>query len=108
MGKYGELLAQKYFLKKGYEILKTNYRCRFGEIDIVTKKDDELVFVEVKYSSSIRDPYLRVNQKKIERLIKTARYFLKEYNNYKSIRFDVISIYKNNIEHFKNILKDTP
>jgi len=101
-------LAQKYLIKNGYEIIATNYRCRLGEIDIIAKEKEELVIIEVKYSDSIENPYLRVDNRKIERLIKTTRYFLSSYTNYKTIRFDVISIYKKKIEHFKNILKDTP
>ena len=107
-GKYGELLAKKYLIKKGYEILTTNYRSRFGEIDIIAKDKKELVFVEVKYSESIEDPYLRVDKNKMKRIIKTAYYFLNNYNDYDSVRFDVISIFKNKIEHFKSVLKDTP
>jgi putative endonuclease len=107
-GKYGELLAKKYLIKNGYEILTTNYRSRFGEIDIIAKDKKELVFVEVKYSESIENPYLRVDKNKMKRIIKTAYYFLNDYNDYDSVRFDVISIFKNKIEHFKSVLKDTP
>ena len=44
-GKTGESLVCRHYLKNGYTILDTNYRCRFGEIDIVAKKDDTIVFM---------------------------------------------------------------
>lgn len=47
-GILGEKIALRYLTEHGYEIIETNYRCREGEIDIVTRKDDCIVFVEVR------------------------------------------------------------
>lgn len=48
VGKIGEELAKKYLEEKGYKILTQNYHTRYGELDLVAKKDNELFFVEVK------------------------------------------------------------
>jgi putative endonuclease len=53
-GKKGELVAERYLIKKGYEVLDKNYRKKVGEIDIICKKDDILHFVEVK---TVKVPY---------------------------------------------------
>ena len=47
-GKYGELEAARYLQKQGYKLYDVNYRCRFGEIDLICTKGQYLVFVEVK------------------------------------------------------------
>ena len=52
-GRAGENQAVEYLDKKGYEILVQNYRCRFGELDIVAEKDGALCFIEVKTRSSV-------------------------------------------------------
>ena len=49
-----EKLAGEYLIKQGYEVLEYNFRCRMGEIDLVAKDREYLVFVEVKYRSSGR------------------------------------------------------
>ena len=51
-GKYGELEAARYLQKQGYKLYDVNYRCRFGEIDLICTKGQYLVFVEVKTRSS--------------------------------------------------------
>ena len=48
LGPWGEARAADYLRKKGYEIVGANYRCRFGEIDLIAQKGRYLVFVEVK------------------------------------------------------------
>jgi len=48
IGKFGQQLAVQFLLQRGYEIITENYYCREGEIDIVAKKDEQIVFVEVK------------------------------------------------------------
>jgi len=51
-GKYGEALAAKYLINKGYKINHQNWYCRWGEIDIVACDKDTTVFVEVKYRTT--------------------------------------------------------
>ena len=48
LGKKGEDMVTGFLMKNGHTILKRNYLCRFGEIDIIAKKEDILLFVEVK------------------------------------------------------------
>jgi len=48
LGKYGEFLAEERLKDLGYKILENNYTCKLGEIDLVAKDNDVLVFVEVK------------------------------------------------------------
>ena len=52
-GKRGEAAAIRFLKKRGYSILDTNYHCRSGEIDIVAREKDSIVFVEVKTRTSI-------------------------------------------------------
>jgi putative endonuclease len=93
-GKQGEKLAANFLISHGYEILRENYRHKRGEIDLIAKKNDLLVFVEVK--SKARDRYgfpeEAVNSKKEEMIITTADQYLFEEDWQGSIRFDIISI----------------
>ena len=56
-GKIGEKIAQEYLIKNDYEILVKNFRCKQGEIDIIAKDKNELVFIEVKTSNWCCDIY---------------------------------------------------
>ncbi|NTW06664.1 MAG: YraN family protein, partial [Syntrophaceae bacterium] len=51
-GKDGEQIAAAYLKKKGYRICETNFRCPLGEIDIIAREKDEIVFIEVKTRKS--------------------------------------------------------
>ena len=53
-GAYYENLVAEYLKTQGYEILEKNYRCRIGEIDLIAKEGETLVFVEVKYRRNER------------------------------------------------------
>ena len=68
--KIGESLAKKYLEDKGYEIIEQNYRTRYSEIDLIAKKDNVLVFVEVrtKKSNAFVSPEESINQKKLKKL----------------------------------------
>ena len=76
-GDLGERIAKNYLIRQGYEILDTNYKTKLGEIDIVAKEDDILVFVEVKTRSSrsFGLPQESVNFKKQNRQIKSSGSF---------------------------------
>lgn len=106
-GDLGELIALRYLIKKGAKILEKNYRIKTGEIDIIAKIENELVFIEVKSRSSTRYGYPAeaVNYKKINKISNVARYFMLINNiNDVPIRFDVIEIYFNEkkINHIIN------
>lgn len=106
-GEIGEKIASKYLLSKGAEILENNYRIKSGEVDIIAKLDNELIFVEVKSRSSIRYGYPSesVNYNKIKKITNTAKYYILKNNLYNvPIRFDVVEIYlsEHRINHIVN------
>ncbi|MBO5317862.1 MAG: YraN family protein [Oscillospiraceae bacterium] len=94
-GAWGEALAAKYLRKKKFRILATNYRCRFGEIDIIASNKENLVFVEVKLrkSDKFANAFEFVDRYKQERLRTTAQMYLSQTPTELQPRFDVIEIY---------------
>ena len=106
-GDLGEKLAREYLIKNKFDILDSNYKAETGEIDIVSKYNDEIIFVEVKSRNSINYGYPSeaINSTKKSRIINTAKYYILEKNIINtSIRFDVIEVYlkKNKINHIEN------
>lgn len=94
-GKDAEALAAKALKKDGYKILEKNYRSRWGEIDIIAKDDDTIVFVEVKarMSETYGNPKESVTIGKQKKISNTARFYLKENKKFDSrARFDVVAI----------------
>lgn len=94
-GLLGERLAAKFFLEKGYQFLEKNYHEIYGEIDLIFKKNEELVFVEVKTRTwnSHGEGFESVDEKKLEKLSKTAELFCqKNWFEFENARFDVVSI----------------
>ncbi|MEF3255700.1 MAG: YraN family protein [Deferribacterales bacterium] len=104
MGKIGEDEASEFLKKKGFSILEKNFRSRFGEIDIICKKGDLIVFVEVKMRNSnfYGTGFEAITSSKKNKLIKTAEYFILKYKKDCLYRFDVISIDNGNIVHIEN------
>ncbi|MGB4373110.1 MAG: YraN family protein [Halanaerobiales bacterium] len=109
VGKYGEEKAIEYLEKKGYEIIARNYRTGRGEIDIIARDQQYIVFIEVKLRKSLAYgyPQTAVDYRKQEKIRQLAQYFLlKNGLNTELIRFDVISILvesgKSKLEHFIN------
>ena len=94
-GKTGERLAADYLRKKGYSILAVNFRCRFGEIDLIAKQDDTYIFIEVKYRTgrTAADPTSAVDRKKQKKISKTADYYrmLHQIPMDVPCRFDVVA-----------------
>ncbi len=96
LGKLGEDIAARFLTQKGWQILERNYRSRFGEIDIVAKDKDFIVFVEVKsaklYSSSF--PKESITRRKQMQISKMALAFLKHFSLFgRNARFDVMAVY---------------
>ncbi|MFC2005578.1 YraN family protein [Chloroflexota bacterium] len=94
-GTLGEKLARDFLKKQGYRILETNYRCPKGEIDIVAKHMDYLVFVEVRTKTSLEfgSPEESITQSKKERMRATAFHYCQEHDNLPLLwRIDVVAV----------------
>ncbi|GKX31730.1 UPF0102 protein [Vallitalea longa] len=105
VGSKGEEIATRFLIEKGYRILDRNYRCRFGEIDIIGRDKNYLVFVEVKYRRNTEKgyPIEAVGYHKQKRIIKTAMYYTKIKHMYNfDIRFDVVEIINDKIRVVKD------
>jgi len=94
-GAWGEALAAKFLQKKRYKILATNYRCRYGEIDLIAADRRHLVFVEVKLrkSDKFASAFEHVDYHKQNRIRTTAELYLSEFPTELQPRFDVIEVY---------------
>ncbi len=105
-GSVHEKLAAKYLESLGYDILYLNYFCRAGEIDIVASSGNYIVFCEVKYRTNTRYgfPEEAVTPRKQKTIRTCANFFITEHHikNTTPIRFDVIAILGNQINHIKD------
>ena len=104
-GRWAEDLATKHLTTDGLEALQRNYRCRWGEIDLIMRDQQTLVFVEVRFRS--RDDYgdaaESVDAYKQRKLVSTAEHFLQAHSNFqdKPCRFDVVSVSPNTVRWIK-------
>jgi putative endonuclease len=95
LGAWGERLAARYLQDRGVEVVDRNWRCRHGEIDIVARDGDCLVFCEVKTRRSQRfgSPVEAVHWEKAARLRRLAAAWLQEHDMHAPrVRIDVIGI----------------
>ena len=105
-GASGEKLVADYLKKHKYKILKKNYRTAFGEADIVSEKDNFLVFTEVKTRASelYGKPCEAVDYKKRSRYFRIAEFFISCNEKYKDyfVRFDVAEVLAGDINYIEN------
>lgn len=108
-GEKGESLAVEQLTKKGYKILERNYRTKMGEIDIIAKDGDVIVFIEVKarQTASYGNPKYAVTWTKQKKIIRTAQLYLKLTNQLdKRARFDVVAIHRKEGRQFIEIIQN--
>ena len=94
-GRRGEELAVQYLARHGYRIIQQNYRASCGEVDIIAKDKDALVFVEVKTrtGSGFGSPAEAVTYRKRQQISKTALVYLSQHRLLNEpARFDVVSV----------------
>lgn len=94
-GKRSEIIASDYLKKKGYKILEVNYKTKVGEIDVIAKDKDYLVFVEVKsrLSQKFGHPLDAIDEKKQQKIHAVASLYMVKHGKYgTNCRFDAISI----------------
>lgn len=110
-GNKGETYAAEELQKKGYKVLARNYRSKWGEIDIVAKDRDTVVFVEVKTKTSDNygEPWEMINRWKIEQVKRMGEMWCREFGWEGLVRMDGVGVYMNQdgdvekIEHWENV-----
>ena len=95
LGRQGEQAAEQFLRARGYVLVARNYRCSFGEIDLVVRDRDTLVFVEVRTQSgpTFGSPLESVTQRKQRQIAKAAQHYVVRHRiENQALRFDVIGI----------------
>jgi len=103
-GLAGENQAVQYLEKQGMELVRKRYRVPGGEIDVVMREGDTLVFVEVKLrgTGASGEGLMAVTRKKQRRIVKTALYYLAEHDHDGPIRFDVVEVTADGVQHIRD------
>ncbi|MFH1073713.1 MAG: YraN family protein [Candidatus Firestonebacteria bacterium] len=95
LGQSGEDAAVKYLKKNSYKIITRNYKCRYGEIDIIAKEKDTWCFIEVKTigKSEAESPFETISAEKIKHIENSAAQYVSENKlGNEKIRFDAVGI----------------
>ena len=97
-GEDAEAACCAYLKSQGLKLLETNFRCRYGEIDIIMLDKKTLVFVEVRFrkNNCFGGGLESITMAKQGKLRRTAELFLQKNTRYENARFDVVSMSKNN------------
>ena len=109
LGKEGEKIALRYLKRMGYQIIERNYRCKFGEVDIIAKDGKFLSFVEVRSGRNFifNTPKESITKRKQQQISKVALNYIKRYQLTETeARFDVVSIKFSPLEENIELIKD--
>jgi putative endonuclease len=109
LGADAEESACRYLLDQGYRLLTRNYRCRYGEIDLIMGDGSTIVFVEVRMRSrtDFGSGAESVDSRKQGRILRSAEHYLKRHATLlASCRFDVVSIHRTGNEHRLNWIRN--
>lgn len=91
-GTAAEEAAAAFLAARGLELLERNYRCRFGEIDLVLREGRTLVFVEVRFRTStvFGGAAESITAAKRQKLLRTARHYMAAHRQFPACRFDAV------------------
>ena len=106
LGRKGEQMAADALRKRGYRIVEHNFRCRYGEIDLIAEEQEDLVFVEVKTrrGTTFGRPEEAVTLAKRRKLAEVASYYLDVHNEGdRSWRIDVVAVDFNQDGKFREV-----
>jgi putative endonuclease len=110
-GNEGEDIACKYLVTNDYQLLERNWQCSKYEVDIIAKKNDLLLFIEVKYRTGnyFGEPEIFVTVKQKRNLIRAANFYIDRFDLLDEVRFDIIAIVKSqgkvNVNHIEDAFK---
>ena len=103
-GNQSETLATRFLEQEGFVILERNYFARkLGEIDIITKRDDVLHFIEVKSGKTEFDPIYNITPTKLRKVINSAHYYLKTKKLDMAFSIDALIIRYDEVEFIENV-----
>ncbi len=116
-GQCGEDFAADYLKKNKYKIVSRNYKNKIGEIDIIAKDKENLVFIEVKTRSSEKfgTPAEAVTYYKKQKIVNAAKVYLSQNPTELNIRFDIVEVYGvfdgerfvcEKINHFEQVFRE--
>ena len=115
IGEIGEKKARNYLKCRGYEILECNFQTKSGELDIIAKEKDCIVFVEVKTRTNqeFGAPSEAVSYYKQKHMYQSAKQYLRRFPTEVECRFDVMEVilkkqgffWKAKIEHLQNVIQ---
>lgn len=104
-GRQGEVQAKEFLTAKGYRILETNFSTKIGELDLIAMHENLLVIVEVKRRKGTRHGYPReaVTPHKQRQIVRLTQWYIQQNQlHHLQVRFDVIEILEDSIEHIEN------
>ena len=109
LGKEGERLAANFLMQKGFEVVSRNFRYRRAEIDLIVRREDWLLFIEVKTrsSSAYGEPEEAVTAKKVRMMYDAAEEYIYSIDWKGHVRFDIVSVKLGNppeIMHFEDAI----
>lgn len=108
-GKYGEEMAKKFLIKKGFVFIEANFENKIGEIDLIMSDKEWLVFVEVKYKKDdlMGLPEEMIDKRKIWQVKRVAESYLVERSvvtkYFSKYRIDAVCILGDLIKHYENV-----
>ncbi len=104
-GQKAENIATLFLKLKGYQIIQRNYKNTFGEIDIIAKKQNTIIGIEVKKRKDEESALYAISEKQKQRIINSLSFFLSQNSKYNGfcVRIDAVFVYGNmKIKHIKN------
>lgn len=102
-GLKGEDEAEVFLKTQGFSIVERNFHSKFGEIDIIAKKDEVLHFIEVKSTDGDYEASYRLDHKKYQKILKTLNFYLLKNGLKSDFQVDLLCIYKNKTDFRENI-----
>lgn len=104
LGFWGEGKAAAYLKRQGYKILERNFKCPYGEVDIIAQREDVLAFIEVKTrkNDNFGEPNEAVDERRKARYRNCVRFYFSGREIDLTVRFDVIEVKKEGLNHIEN------
>ncbi len=95
IGDWGEQVAAQYLQKHHFEIIAKNYRTRYGEIDLIVRRGDAVIFVEVKtrHENTAAQGAYAVTARKLKKIWRAGQTFLQKSNSHLAPQIDVIEVW---------------